>query len=179
MIPLFGESDGDGKRAVLEGRLIALALQAVRIGSNVILDFGCWGRHERSSLRSVFEVAGAEVMIVYLAVDRQTQLERIERRRAESPETTLAMSEDEVDQWRAQFEEPSAEELDGSWRPAPPAPWPTWASWMQERWPGLGHGEAAASRRRVAWPRRPRRWPPPGRSSRGGDAAQRGDRDPD
>ena len=30
MIPLFGESDADGKRDVLEGRLIWVALEALR-----------------------------------------------------------------------------------------------------------------------------------------------------
>ena len=32
MIPLFGESMADGKRFVLEGRLISVALQALRLG---------------------------------------------------------------------------------------------------------------------------------------------------
>jgi len=39
MIPLFGESDADGKRDVLEGRLIWLALEALKVGTNVVLDF--------------------------------------------------------------------------------------------------------------------------------------------
>jgi predicted kinase len=46
MIPLFGESDAGGKRDVLEGRLISLALEAVKLGTSVILDFGFWGRDE-------------------------------------------------------------------------------------------------------------------------------------
>jgi hypothetical protein len=51
MIPLFGEPQADGKRDVLEGRLIWLALEALRLGTNVVLDFGFWSRDERSSLR--------------------------------------------------------------------------------------------------------------------------------
>ncbi len=46
MIPLFGESDAGGKRDVLEGLLISLALEAVKLGTSVILDFGFWGRDE-------------------------------------------------------------------------------------------------------------------------------------
>ncbi len=38
MIPLFGEPMADGKRFVLEGRLISVALQALRL-----VDFGLWG----------------------------------------------------------------------------------------------------------------------------------------
>src|SRR3954453_7478116 len=53
MIPLFGEPNADGKRDVLEGRLLALALQALRLGTNVVLDFGLWSRDERSAHRQV------------------------------------------------------------------------------------------------------------------------------
>jgi predicted kinase len=42
MIPLFGEPEADGKRDVLEGLMISLALQALRTNINVVLDFGCW-----------------------------------------------------------------------------------------------------------------------------------------
>jgi len=49
MIPLFGEPMADGKRFVLEGRLISVALQALRLGTSVVLDFGLWGRDERSA----------------------------------------------------------------------------------------------------------------------------------
>ena len=40
MIPLFGDSMADGKRWVLEGRLISVALQALRLGTSVVLDYG-------------------------------------------------------------------------------------------------------------------------------------------
>ena len=51
MIPLFGDPMADGKRFVLEGRLVSVALQALRLGTNVVLDYGLWGRDERSALR--------------------------------------------------------------------------------------------------------------------------------
>jgi hypothetical protein len=35
----------------LEGRLISVALQALRLGTSVVLDYGLWGRDERSALR--------------------------------------------------------------------------------------------------------------------------------
>jgi len=49
MIPLFGEPMADGKRFVLEGRLITVALQALRLGTSVVLDFGLWGRHRAAT----------------------------------------------------------------------------------------------------------------------------------
>jgi predicted kinase len=51
MIPLFGEPDADGKRDVLEGRLIQVALEVLRLGTSAVLDFGFWSRDERSALR--------------------------------------------------------------------------------------------------------------------------------
>src|SRR5436190_17279331 len=38
MIALFGQSQPDGKRDVLEGRLIALAIEALRLRLSVVLD---------------------------------------------------------------------------------------------------------------------------------------------
>jgi predicted kinase len=46
MIPLFGDPQPAGKRDVLEGRLIWLALEVLRLGTNVVLDFGLWSRDE-------------------------------------------------------------------------------------------------------------------------------------
>jgi predicted kinase len=70
MIPLFGlcwrEPLASGKRDVLEGRLISVALQALRLETSVVLDFGFWGRDERSSLRWLARSAGASCQVVYL-----------------------------------------------------------------------------------------------------------------
>ena len=43
MIPLFGESEADGKRDLLEELLIHAGLCALAVGTNVVLDFGFWG----------------------------------------------------------------------------------------------------------------------------------------
>jgi hypothetical protein len=51
MIPLFGDSEADGKRNVLEGRFVWLASRALAMGVSVVLDFGVWGKDERSALR--------------------------------------------------------------------------------------------------------------------------------
>src|SRR5438876_9649238 len=44
MVSLFGQSQPEGKRDVLEGHLIELAIQALRLRLSVVLDFGLWGR---------------------------------------------------------------------------------------------------------------------------------------
>jgi hypothetical protein len=47
MAPLFGQSDADGRRDILEGRMIWVAHEVLVGGSGVVLDFGCWSADER------------------------------------------------------------------------------------------------------------------------------------
>ena len=140
MIPLFGEPDADGRRDVLEGRFIWLAVEALRLGTNVVLDFGFWSRDERSSLRWLARSAGAFCQVVYLPVDPATQIERIRHRWARTPDETFMMTEADLDRWRTQFEAPDAAELGGGEVADPPPGWPSWRDWAAERWPSLSHG---------------------------------------
>jgi len=135
MIPLFGDSDAGGMRDVLEGRLIWTGFEALRIGTNVILDFGFWGRDERASLHWLARSVGASCVVVYLPIARAPQLERIQSRWREAPHETWVITETDIDQWRAQFEEPDARELAGELAEVPPAPSTTWGDWISTRWP--------------------------------------------
>jgi predicted kinase len=137
MIPLFGDSMADGKRFVLEGRLISVALQSLRLGISVVLDYGLWGRDERSALRWLARSAGAAGRVVYLPVDRDVQLARIAHRQEQAAHQTFPMSEADLDQWRRQFQTPDAAELGGGEIPPPPAGWPGWPEWAADHWPSL------------------------------------------
>lgn len=44
MVPLFGDSTAGGQRNVLECRLVAVALDVLRLGTNVVPDFDLWSR---------------------------------------------------------------------------------------------------------------------------------------
>ncbi len=135
MIPLFGDSMADGKRWVLEGRLISVALQALRLGTSVVLDFGLWSRDERSALRWLARSVGASCQVVYLPVDKDVQLARVAHRQETTPHQTFPMSEADLDAWREQFQVPDAAELDGGEIPTPPAGWPSWPEWAVAKWP--------------------------------------------
>jgi predicted kinase len=135
MIPLFGDSMAGGRRWVLEGRLIAVALQALRLGTSVVLDYGLWARDERSALRWLARSAGAACRVVYLPVDKDVQLARISHRQETAPHLTFPMTEADVDAWRRQFEVPDAAELHGGEVPAPPDGWPSWPQWAADHWP--------------------------------------------
>jgi predicted kinase len=139
-IPIFGNFIGDfqrpgGQRWVLEGRLISVALQALRLGTSVVLDFGLWGRDERSALRHLARSAGAACQVVYLPVDREVQLARIAHRQETTPHLTFPMSEADIDRWRPQFQVPDVAELNDGEIPAPPAGWPGWPEWAEDHWP--------------------------------------------
>jgi predicted kinase/streptomycin 6-kinase len=138
MISLFDGSQPDGKRDLLEGQLIVLALQALRLGTNVVLDFGLWGRDERSALRWLATSAGASCQVIYLPVDEDVQRARIAHRQATAPDATFPMTEADIDTWRKQFQAPDAAELsDGEPIPEPPPGWPGWPEWAAHRWPSL------------------------------------------
>jgi predicted kinase len=135
MVPLFGDPLAGGKRWVLEGRLISVALQALRLGTSVVLDFGLWGRDERSALRWLARSAGAACQVVYLPVAKDVQLARIAHRQATAPHQTFPMSEADVDAWREQFQAPDASELNDGEIPGPPAGWAGWPEWAADHWP--------------------------------------------
>jgi len=135
MIPLFGDSMAGGQRFVLEGRLISVALQALRLGTSVVLDYGLWDRDERSALRWLARSVGAACQVVYLPVGKDVQLARIAHRQETAPHQTFPMTEADLDTWRERFQAPDAAELDGGRIPAPPAGWPGWPAWAADHWP--------------------------------------------
>lgn len=140
MIPLFGESDAGGKRDVLEGRFVWLATRALRFGVSVVLDFGVWGKDERSALRCLAEEVGADCRLVYLPVDETEQQVRILGRMSADPESTFPVDSDDLHRFRRSFQVPDDSELTGSAIEPPPAGYDSWRSWAAERWPSSMSG---------------------------------------
>ena len=136
MIPLFGRNH-QAERDALEGRLIWVALHALKLHTSVILDFGFWSKDERSSLRWMAKQVGAKSQVIYLPIDPETQRMRIQHRFAERPNQTWQMSEAELAAWRTFFEEPDEAELNGLWLSEPPPEYTTWSAWAARRWPSL------------------------------------------
>lgn len=135
MIPLFGQAEADGKRDVLEGRFIWLAMDALRAGTDVILDFGVWSRDERSALRALAAELGAPCELIYLPVGIDEQLARVRRRNASDSAATFEITEGELRDFRAIFVEPDRDELVGTTVPDPPDGSSSWRAWAANRWP--------------------------------------------
>lgn len=135
MIPLFAASQAGGKRDVLEGRFVWLALAVLRLGTSVVLDFGVWGKDERDALKYLASTVGAECRLIYLPVQADEQRRRIAARSAVPDGTTFSMTEEDLVQYRGQFQEPDEAELRSSEAGPPPEGHASWEEWTMARWP--------------------------------------------
>ena len=133
---LYGRENPPSASDVIEGRLIGIGLRALELGVNVVLDYGLWGRDERSALRAAAADLGAAVEMRYFELTPAEQRQRLDRRQAEEPHTTWHMSDEELATWAAIISIPTSGELDGS-EPVddPPAGFATWDDWRRHRWP--------------------------------------------
>ena len=148
MVPLFGHHDPDGMRDVVEGRLIWTAVEILRAGASVILDFGFWGRDERASLHWLAAMVGASARTVYLPVGREEQAGRVWKRWRETPEQTWHVTQADLDEWRELLHEPDSDELAGRYAPTP-STGGGWADWISKRWPtALERGQWQGARGR-------------------------------
>ncbi|WP_446219328.1 AAA family ATPase [Micromonospora sp. IBHARD004] len=136
MIPLFGEPEGDGRRDVLEGRLLWLALEAATLGTSVVLDFGFWSRDERTAVRAIASEHGVAARVNYLPIDRETQIARIAERLNRAPETTFPMTAADLEAFASTFEVPTLDELNDGPLDGPPIGG-SWRAWAAVRWPSF------------------------------------------
>jgi predicted kinase len=139
-IPLFGAdewwtAEAVRRHDVLEGRLVWLALTALRLGTNVVLDFGVWSREERSALKYLAAREGAACELVYLHISPEEQKKRVEARFSIARSSTFVMTDAHLAEFRQKFQEPDEVEL----RTTDPGPAPpgfsSWEEWARERWP--------------------------------------------
>jgi predicted kinase len=150
MAPLFGHSDADGRRDVLEGRMIWVAHEVLTSGAGVVLDFGCWSPDERYAIRVMAEQAGADFRLEYLQTDERERRRRASRRWLVAPHTTFEMTDGDHDTFLSAFAPPSRNELENGPVPSPPDGHPSWPAWASTRWPTLpvleppGGGDLAA-----------------------------------
>lgn len=135
MIPLFGQEQPEGKRNVVEGRLLWVALSALRLGMNVVLDFGVWARDERTALRAMAASVGAASELVYLEVHEEEQWRRAQHRSRTDAATTFEVTKADLQRWRGTFQPPDATELATTEIDPPPAGFDSWAAWVAQWWP--------------------------------------------
>ncbi len=145
MAPLFRHSDANGRRDILEGRLIWVAHEVLRSGASVILDFGCWSPDERYAIRMVAESVGARFDLRWVTLDEAERRERATTRWRTAPETTFPMTDDDHDQFLALCVPPSPAELSYAAVPAAPGDFESWFAWASDRWPSLPRFDRTSS----------------------------------
>jgi predicted kinase len=88
-----------------------LALDVLRLGTSVVLDFGLWAQVERDELRSAARSLGVGVELHYLEAPIDELWRRIEARNAAPPWDAEPISRAHLDEWAAFFQPPDADEL--------------------------------------------------------------------
>jgi predicted kinase len=124
------------QRERIEGKLVEIGMRAARLGIDVVLDFGLWGKDERSALRWIADSLGVPSQVIYLPVDLEEQHLRVGDRYASEP-GHFEMTDADFEQWQVQFDVPDQDELRGTSIPVVPSGHATWWQWASARWPSL------------------------------------------
>ena len=112
MDALFDASEVDGRRWVLESQMLwGVAARALELGVDVILDYGCWSEEERDLFRTRAQQLGASAEIVVLDLPLDVLWERLRQRNENLPGATFRVSREELEEWSATFEVPTADEV--------------------------------------------------------------------
>ena len=136
MKALYGEQNPSSASDVIEGRLVEIGLRALELGLNVVIDFGLWGRDERSALRQAATDRDAGVEMHYLEVSAVEQRRRLDQRLSIEPHTTWHISDHELVGWADKMQVPTPREVDGTEAiDTPPAGFASWDEWRWDRWP--------------------------------------------
>jgi hypothetical protein len=73
--------------------------------------------------------------LIYLDVDEVDQRRRVGDRVGTETGSTFAITPEELDRYRTQFQIPDRDELSDNTLDAPPGGHETWGSWAAQRWP--------------------------------------------
>jgi predicted kinase len=111
LFPEHRSDVGPAARAAMESLHWAMALRALEIGCNVVLDFGLWGRGERDRFRTEAKALGARVVLCVLNPPREELLRRLAQRDADQPADTYRIAEPDLDRALAHFQHPTPQEL--------------------------------------------------------------------
>lgn len=100
----------DSTRERVEGELWRLAQEILRLGLNVVVDFGLWARIERDEMRGVARGLGVGVELHYLDAPVDELWRRVDARNSEPPWNSHPISREDFDRWLGVFQAPDAAE---------------------------------------------------------------------
>jgi predicted kinase len=113
---LFGhdvdEEAHDERHMKVEQIMWTVAARVLALGTDVILDFGCWAREEREDFRARAHALGADFRLHYMEVSIDELKRRLgARNQSVGDQHVFFISDDNIRQWAALFQPPDADEL--------------------------------------------------------------------
>ena len=100
------------RRVSVQDVQLEIALQVVRGGGDVVLDWGFFHRSERDACRAQAATLGVTTRTIYLDAPRDELVRRLAARNANLPPNTFAVDEVHLDACIGWLEPPTADELD-------------------------------------------------------------------
>ena len=97
----------EATRAKIEALQWSVAQRLLRLGVNVIIEWGTWGRSERDALREGARNLNAAVELHFLDATVEELFRRAQRRVMEDP----PMTRDDLQRWSDGFERPTPDEM--------------------------------------------------------------------
>lgn len=110
--PHFTREQLDAMRDPVESLLWQVAEHVLRLGGDVILDFGFWSRHERDDMRRRATALGASCIVHFQPVDETVLIRRLHQRNANLPADCFEIDEPSLREWMRLFEPPEQDERD-------------------------------------------------------------------
>lgn len=111
MMALVG---GDGRDEAMRTRIEAVqfnvALRALELGLDVVLDNSFWSRRERDEYRTRAAAVGAGSRLYYLDIPKEEAKRRVALRNQNLPPNTFRVTAEDLDEWWDYLEKPTADE---------------------------------------------------------------------
>lgn len=111
MMPLFGWGDFEHKREVVEALLWGMGARALRLGVDVVLDYGLWAREERDEYRARAEAVGARVDFRFLDVPEEELFRRMAARNRQGDPNDVPITAEQLAEYLPRFQRPTEDEL--------------------------------------------------------------------
>jgi predicted kinase len=112
MSRIVGDGYDAARRKAVNAVQLDLAIQVLRLGSDVVLESGFWWRAEREDARSKARSAGAETQLHFLDAPLAELQRRVVARNAVLPPDTFAVTPEDLAAWYDRIERPDPAELD-------------------------------------------------------------------
>ncbi|MCL2401482.1 MAG: ATP-binding protein [Oscillospiraceae bacterium] len=114
-LKLFGDDVGDERHderhRCIEHIMWDVAKHVLKIGGDVILDYGCWGRGERDDYRNKAKTLGADFKMHYMDVPHAELYRRLEHRNQNLTEGVFNIPKIDMDRYIPMFQPPDEDEL--------------------------------------------------------------------